>query len=65
MSQNYTSISDPITEAERRAYRAGRYSFTAPPVCVAGWNEDAWIRYVRPRLRLLPEDAPPGLAPVA
>lgn len=34
----------PITK--REAYRLGFYRSNPPPVPTAGWNEDAWIRYI-------------------
>ncbi len=27
-------------------YEAGAYSFPPPPVCTAGWDREAWIRFI-------------------
>ena len=35
-----------ITQRMRELYKAGRYTFTAPPVCTDQWDDDAWIRFV-------------------
>jgi hypothetical protein len=34
------------TITKREAYRLGFYRFNPPPVPTAGWDEDAWIRYI-------------------
>lgn len=52
MNRSYTKLSDPITDAEREAYRACHYACPVPPVCTVAWDEDDWIRYVRFNLRL-------------
>lgn len=35
-----------LDERRRAAYRRGEYTFTAPPVCSARWDESAWCNYV-------------------
>ena len=37
----------PIEQWEREAYRADEYVFQPPPMPHDGWDEDAWIRWIR------------------
>lgn len=30
-----------------KAYRAGLYTFSAPPVCTTLWGEEGWCNFVR------------------